>query len=58
MAVDRCWTGPDVLTLTRLAVAHEVITRWTEALVAPWCVHTLVLAGVSHLTLIDICGCQ
>lgn len=51
-------TRPDqeVLTLTGLAVCHEVVTWWAETPVAPWCVHTLVLTGVPHLALIDICG--
>lgn len=41
-------------TLAGLAVGHEAVAGGTEAPVAPWCVHALVLAGVSHLALIDV----
>lgn len=41
-------------TLTSLAVGHEAVPGGTEAPVAPWCVHALVLTGVSHLALIDV----
>lgn len=47
-----------VLTLTRLAIGHEAVTSWTDAPVAPWCVHTLMLTGIPHLTLIDVCWCH
>lgn len=46
-----------VLTLTRLAIGHEAVSSRTETPVAPWCVHTLVLTGIPHLTLIDVCWC-
>lgn len=41
-------------TLTSLAVGHEAVPGGTEASVAPWCVHALMLTGVSHLALIDV----
>lgn len=41
-------------TLTSLAVGHEAVPGGTEAPVAPWCVHALVLTGVPHLALIDV----
>lgn len=46
------------LTLTRLAVGHKAVTSWTETPVAPWCVHTLMLTGIPHLTFIDVCRCH
>lgn len=45
----------EALTLTGLAVGHEAVTGRTETPVAPWCIHTLMLTGIPHLTLIDIC---
>lgn len=45
-------------TLTGLAVGHEAVPRWTETPVASWRVHTLVLTGIPHLTLIDVCWCR
>lgn len=41
-------------TLTSLAVGHQAVPGGTEAPVASWRVHALVLAGVSHLTLVDV----
>lgn len=41
-------------TLTSLAVGHEAVAGGTEAPVASWCVHALMLTGVSHLALIDV----
>lgn len=47
------WSGV-CRTLTSLAVGHEAVPGGTEAPVAPWCVHALMLTGVSHLALVDV----
>lgn len=47
-----------VLTLTGFAIGHEAVTSRTETPVASWCVHTLMLTGIPHLTLIDVCWCH
>lgn len=50
----RACLGGFARTLTSLAVGHEAVPGGTEAPVAPWCVHALVLTGVPHLALIDV----
>lgn len=44
--------------MTRLSIGHEAVTSRTETPVAARCVHTLVLTGIPHLTLIDVCWCH
>lgn len=58
MLVDgnRKWLA--VLTLTRLAVGRESVANGTETPVAPRCIHTLMLTGIPHLTLINVCWCH
>ena len=47
---------PSFLTLTCLAIEHEPIARWTDTLVAPIGIFTLMLAGVCTFTFINICA--
>lgn len=44
------------LTLTCLSIEHELIARRADTLIAPKGIFTLMLAGVSIFTLINICA--
>lgn len=49
-------TSQNFLTLTCLPIEHELVARWTGALVASKGIFTLMLAGISIFTFINICA--